>query len=315
MARGLRIAFRIVSLLFIVIAVLAFSRMGGTTVVTAPEGDAAYITDALPLEFSIVTYNVQGRPWFDDTRKSFPEIGARMNAFDIVAYQECFKDHRVLWEPSVHPAKAYHNRLRDPLRIVGSGLSTVARFPLVTHKAEVFRTAAEVQNKVASKGMLLTRFDIGGHTVDVYNTHMEAGSSPEANESRRAQGQQLIDFVARNSPAAHTVIFVGDFNMSPYREGVNYRDYTPRHFGSTEDMQARTAVFDRIRAELVLTDVSEELEGPVHDDIDRVLYRVGDGVTLSPISWEHNRDDFLFDDGRRLSDHDPVIVRFRLEAR
>ncbi|HOH30469.1 MAG TPA: hypothetical protein PLC40_12400, partial [Candidatus Hydrogenedentes bacterium] len=47
-------------------------------------------------EFTILTYNVQARPWFDETEEKFGRMSPLMNRFDICAFQECFKDHHRL---------------------------------------------------------------------------------------------------------------------------------------------------------------------------------------------------------------------------
>lgn len=296
---------------------------GELVVVEAPAGDTRYRRETIPLEFSVVTYNIQGRPVLDDTRGKFPEIGRRLGEFDLVAFQECFVNHEYLWGALDHPVKVFDNTLRNSWKLVGSGLSTVGRFPLVGLEHMHFGTRGELQNRPASKGILLTRFDIDGHTVDLYNTHMEAGRGRLADEARFQQVDELIAFVQAKSPPEHTVILAGDFNMRPLRE-----------FHGEFETDSKLVGFQRMLEGLgpAFRDVSDEIHGtpgPLsadnHDalwrrrpggpeDVDRVLLRAGAGVRVYPLSWDKPIEDFRADTGELLSDHDPIVVVFRLAA-
>lgn len=303
--------------------VLLMRGTGELVVEEAAAEDSRYRREALPIEFSVVTYNIQGRPVLDDTRGKFPEIGRRLGDFDLIGIQECFVNHEYLWGTMDHPVKVFDDTLRNPWKLVGSGLSNVGRFPLVGVEHMHFSTKGEFQNRPASKGILLTRFDIGGHTVDLYNTHMEAGSSREASTARLQQVEELIAFVHAQSPPEHSVIFVGDFNMRPLRE-----------FYGDSVTDSKLIGFQRMREGLGpdFRDASDEihgLPGPMSaenrdapwrrrpggpEDIDRFLFRAGEGVRLEALSWDKPIEDFRADTGELLSDHDPIIVVFRLEA-
>jgi len=57
----------------------------------------------------------------------------------------------------------------------------------------------------------------------------------------------------------------------------------------------------------------EELPGKVYNGVDHVLYRSGDGLRLTALKYQHDVPVFYFPDDEPLSDHKPLIVRFRLE--
>lgn len=301
----------------------------------APADDTRYLRDDLPVEFTVATYNVQGRPVLDDTKNKFPEIGRRLGQFDIIGFQECFVHHDYLWEPMDHPAKVFDGSLRNFSKLVGPGLSTAGRFPLVETIQMHFSSKGELQNRIASKGILLTRFDIGGHTVDVYNTHMEAGRSEEADKARFIQVEELVDFVQANSPPEHSVIFIGDFNLRPLRE---HHMYT---YHINQEIDSKLAGFHYMMDGLGddFSDASDEIHGvpgpisPVNidapwrrkpfgvdggnfnlnEDVDRIIFRAGKGMTLELLSWEKHIEDFRADSGKFLSDHHLISVIFRLE--
>ena len=331
MGRFLRVVLGTLIILVLAAGVMLLMRGTGFDSVWYTDDADAFRRESLPVEFTVATYNVQGRPLMDDTKGKFPEIGRRLEPFDIVGIQECFVDYDKLFEAADFPAMVYHGTLRSRFKLVGSGLANMGRFPLLvaedmeySYESMHFTTKGEPQNRPASKGILLTRFDIGGHTLDVYNTHMEAGGSEEAAKARLQQVDELVAFVAANSPRAHSVIFMGDFNMRPLRD----------HHGPEEE-DSKFVGFQRMVNGLgeEFRDASDEIHGipgPTNDenhdapwrrrpggaeDIDRILFRAGEGVSLEPLTWHKHIEDFRGDDGDLLSDHDPVSVRFRLEAR
>jgi endonuclease/exonuclease/phosphatase family metal-dependent hydrolase len=264
------------------------------------------------VEFTVATYNVQGRPVLDRTGRKFPLISPLLNGFDIVGIQECFQDHELLWDSATHRTKLHYGRLKAPWKVVGPGLTTLARFPMLERKTAFFHSASEAQNRLASKGMLMVRLDVGGKVVDLYNAHFDAGSSAGAQRSRREQGAQLAEFVLAHSPPEHSVIVVGDFNMGPSRPGKPWELFDPLWYHSEEDALSRTRTFDGMLRDLGLEDASERVHGPRLDDVDRVLYRAGEGHVLEPLSWARLGDRFVDPGGRPLSDHVPIAVRMRL---
>lgn len=280
-------------------------RMGGVEVRVNEGVLAAQPLVSLPAEFTVLTYNVQGRPWFDDTKHKFTRISPLLNRFDLAGIQELFKDHRRLWSDADHPVKVYHSRLKHPGKIVGSGLGLLGRYPLVHTAAINFDALGEFQNKPASKGVLMARFDIGGHMVDLYTTHIEAGKSPEAMQAKIGQGAEMTAFVRAQSPPENTVIFTGDFNMRPSRG--------PEDKAENKD-NPRVWVFDKFVEDLDLRDASDEINGPVGTEIDRILFRAGTGHRLEVLSWQKDDPAFYDEAGEPLSDHDPVFARFRLSV-
>jgi len=332
MGRIVRVVLGTMAILLLAAGVMVLLRGTGGFSVYYNEA-VSYREEPLPVEFVVCTYNVQGRPVLDDTKVKFPEIARRLEPFDIVGLQECFVDDDLIFIHSDFPTMVYDGTLRSPFKLVGSGLANLGRFPVIETFGMHYSSKGELQNRPASKGLLLTRFRIGGHTVDVYNTHMEAGGSAPAMEARRVQVAEIIDFVNMHSPPEHTVIFVGDFNMTPLRQhdldaareaghdppesGISYRQ-----LGFQEMMEGLGEDFRDAMDELfgIPEAYSEENRDapwwrrPGREHIDRVLYRAGEGVSLEPLEWHRHIEDFRADDGELLSDHDPISVRFRLEA-
>lgn len=305
--RGRRLS-GVLAVVGVVLLLFVALRSGGDVSVIAP----AAATMPLPIEFAVATYNVQARPWLDDAQEKLPQISARLTGKDFFAIQECFQRFDLLAAQSGYPSHAYFGRLAAPWKLANSGLAAFTRLPVEGYVMEHFRQQGEFQNRIASKGILLTRLRLGGLPVDLYNTHMEAGDRPEAQRARAAQAQQMIEFVRRNSPLEHSVIVVGDFNMGPLRPAKTFAQYSPCHYSDQTDLEARTAAFEQMRGGLALRDAQDEVLGPVDDGIERFLFRAGVGHQLVPLSWHHEAEAYRRADGSALSDGAPSVVRFRL---
>ncbi len=278
-------------------------RMGAIEVSVDEAALRALAPATGPAEFTILTYNVQARPWFDETREKFRYMSPLLNRFDICAFQECFKDHHRLWEAAEHPVKIYHGTLKHPFKITGSGLSILGNFPLKEANGMHFKDEGDFQNRPACKGVLLAHFDVDGMSLDVYTTHIAAGRNAASRRAKFAQGDEIIRFVREQSPPDHSVILLGDFNMRPSRgpEDKEQNKDNPKVVG-----------FDRIVSSLELRDASDEINGPTGTEIDRILFRPGEGYAMRPLSWQHDDPAFYTPDGKSLSDHEPVFVRFLL---
>jgi endonuclease/exonuclease/phosphatase family metal-dependent hydrolase len=275
-----------------------------------PPGDSG--GEKTATEFTLLSYNVQARPWLDDAGEKLPKIAPLLDGYDVVALQECFQQHRLVWAGTSHPNKVHFGRLAHPFKLAGPGLALLSRLPVGAVVTEHFTRNGELQNRVASKGIALVRVHAGGWVVDVYNTHMEAGGRPEAQPARMAQALQVVDFVTRHSPPAHGVVLCGDFNMMPLRPEKAPEDYRPGHFDNLEDLAGRTAAFQAMFEGLGLRDASDELFGPTRDDIERFLFRAPEGGVMTPLSLEQDTNRFRRADGSSLSDGSPYIARFRL---
>ena len=299
---------RLLLVLAILIAAVAFWlwwRTGGIEVALDKEAlKTLPITEGVA-EFSIMTYNVQARPVFDDSKHKFNYISPLLNNYDICAIQECFKDHRRLWTAAEHPVKLYHGVLKHSFKIVGSGLAMLGKLPLVESDGINFDAQGDAQNWPASKGVLMGRF-MAAHDMllDVYTTHIAAGRHEESMKAKYLQGDDIIAFINRKSSPENAVVLLGDFNMRPSRgpEDREANKDNPKVIG-----------FDRIKEALNFRDASDEINGPIGKEIDRILFRPGKGCAMTALSWAYDALEFYDPEGVSLSDHKPVMVTFRLE--
>ncbi len=154
-----------------------------------------------------------------------------------------------------------------------------------------------------NKGFTLARTRLPattGFSVDIYNLHMNAGSSEADLEARWDQMVQLADVIASTS-AGRAVIVAGDFNLNPFSTN-------PLRAGRDgeilEELLERTGLADACTA--VSADACDATL------VDRFLYRpqTPNGETileLEPLAWVANGAGTPFDG---LSDHKAIEVKF-----
>ncbi|KAK6527322.1 hypothetical protein TWF281_010508 [Arthrobotrys megalospora] len=138
-------------------------------------------------------------------------------------------------------------------------------------------------------------------TIDIYNTHMQAGNSRGEHKARHAQSVQLGQFIAQNSFRASAVILGGDLNMGPILESVHYAD--------DQDGKERVKAYGTLKEESGLDDVKVLVEGK-GGDINRFLTR---GVRVVKVEYpgvpvvKKGKGK-----GKKLSDSDIVVLRVRV---
>jgi hypothetical protein len=264
-------------------------------------------------EFLALSYNVAGLP--EGLSGSHPErfmplIAPLLNGYDLVLVQESWQTpdpnpyaptrvfHEVLVAGADHPYESVPAEQplnmdpRRPEAALADGLNRFSRFPF----EPVVRQAWEgcdnsAADCLAFKGFSVARTTFApGVTIDVYNLHMEAGSTPRDDELRDEGVTQMLEFMSEFS-AGQAVIMGGDFNLHT-------------------DEEPDSSTFQRLLAGGGLTDVCAFLECPQPGRIDKFVFRSGDRVGVTPTSWRFETDVFVSPEGEPLSDHDALAVRF-----
>jgi len=273
---------------------------------------------------SVLSYNVHGLfPLIakDNPRDRMPIVGWLANKYDVALFQEDFEYSDLLdaqmsgsigtrgngmgWDPRRVAAKV----LLAPVVVFlphfgppyGAGLSAFVKAPLLVPD-DVNREPYHVCNGWfgangdcwANKGFLRVGLRAAGDArIDVYTTHLEAGSSDESIAVRRAQLERLAAAVETLSEA-RAVIVAGDFNVGFNRPG---------------DRELITEFRDR----LGLRDSGAGPELPFWRERNYILYRGGAGVTLE-VERAGEATEFV-NRRRALSDHPALYARFRVESR
>lgn len=291
-------------------------------------------TNAAAGSFAAMSYNVRGLPpqVIEDRTAQMALIAPKLEDFhtaggayegqkSIVALQELFY-------------QAYYNTLTNPATVsypfvtpkdtggpngIGDGLTTMSDFAyfdlLRTKWNDCFGTGgANGSDCDTNKGFTYARVQIEqGIFVEVYDLHADAGQDSGSRTARRANVNQLIDAINTTSPQGDAVIVMGDTN-SRYTRVAADQD-------NIDSLLTATGVKD-VWVELVNGGV---VPGPGPDNtsgcdlnpsgaacemIDKIFYRSGVDVTLTPIGYAALKNLFSDGSGNDLSDHYPAAAAF-----
>jgi endonuclease/exonuclease/phosphatase family metal-dependent hydrolase len=252
---------------------------------------------------SVLSYNVHGLPSLitgDDTPARMVQIAPLLHEWDLLGLQEDWDadNHAVLTGATDHQSKLWFDALVSAERYYGSGLSVLARHPVIERQDTHYTTCSGIldgaSDCLASKGFQVARLEIGAGQVDFYNTHLEAGGGDEDNAARSVQVDQLIEALTGYS-AGQAVIFTGDFNL---------RSSDPDDLKELQRLQDASG----------LLDACEAVACDEPDHIDRVFFRSSDSFALTPQTWSNQSPGFVDGDGVNLSDHPPISASMSWEV-
>jgi Endonuclease/Exonuclease/phosphatase family len=276
---------------------------------------------ACATDLSLLSYNVHGLFRLaakDNPRDRMPTIGWLANKYAIVLLQEDFEYPDVISKQIQHSAAHRGNGVGWDPRLL---LLKLALWPftlpiphfsipygsgLVTYLPRAMDVGAAATRDPyddcagwfgssydcwARKGYLRVRLRTpDGAEVDVYNTHIEAGSSRRSVRSRRRNFDTLAAAIDELS-AGRAVVVGGDFNV----------DYS-----RPEDRDTLTA----FRSRLNLADSGAGPQLPVWREHDFILFRSAGSATIS-VEDAGEATEFV-SGARALSDHPALYARFRV---
>lgn len=314
---------RLLSRLFVVISYTA-TVAALLLVATSSSADAKLQQD----NFTLLTYNVRGIPkGLRFPGRRFPTIGWLANRYDVVLAQEVFGGSRLLIgqmpdkQPFVgvgvlgSPGKVALRALTLPFTFFlpdfwppfGSGLITFVEHRLLPEgdltEAPEFETSpyrecygwfSAGMDCFARKGYLRVPVQApGGTLMDVYNTHLDAGTDEESRAARSAQLRELACAIDARDSGRPTIV-AGDLNIAYSRK--------------TDGI-----LLSKFRQHLGLADSGAGAENPTWRERDFVLYRDGTDARLI-VDRAGEESAFLFD-GYALSDHPALFAEFRVAPR
>ncbi|MBZ9642317.1 jacalin-like lectin [Streptomyces sp. PSKA30] len=257
--------------------------------------------------FNVLTYNIAGLPLGlgdSDPETNTPLIGQRLGAYDIVNVQEDFNYHASLYANDKHP----HRTPTSGGAAFGDGLNTLSDFPFQDFQRVKWNNCTGT-NCLTPKGFSLARVQLAeGVYVDLYNVHTNADSDDAALAARRANVEQLSDFIQANS-AGNAVIVMGDTNTRYTRAGDNIRTLISEN-------GLKDPWVDLVKGGTPPAQGSDALvcdgAAPTNDCevVDKVLYRGSKLLSLNATRYNNDWKSFLRSDGKHLSDHFPHTVDF-----
>ncbi|SDP41125.1 Metal-dependent hydrolase, endonuclease/exonuclease/phosphatase family [Streptomyces sp. cf386] len=286
------------------IGTLAAAALALTGLTTAAAPSATAATSGT---FNVLTYNIAGLPLGlgdSDPETNTPLIGQRLAPYDIVNVQEDFNYHASLYANDTHPYRTATSGGAG----IGDGLNTLS-----DHAFEDFERVkwndCTGTNCLTPKGFTLARVRLAeGVFVDLYNVHTNADSDDAALAARRANVEQLSDFIQANS-AGNAVIVMGDTNTRYTRTGDNIRTLVGENGLTDAWVQlVKGGTPPAAGGDALLCDAT----APTNDCevVDKVLYRGSKLLTLNATRYNNDWAKFLREDGEHLSDHFPHTVDF-----
>ena len=193
-------------------------------------------------ELRLLSYNVHGLPALfveDEPRDRSPTIGWLSEPYDVILFQEDFEYARHIGRqlPDHHPSRG--NGIGwDPRRLLakgllapaalfipnfwppyGAGLTSYVRREVAMPEGDLSEAFRACHGWFSHKSDCWSRKGFqrvgvrtrSGVEIHVYNTHLDAGSSPGDIEARRAQFAQMGEAAVRLS-AGVPVVMAGDLN-------------------------------------------------------------------------------------------------------
>ncbi|MFE6822662.1 jacalin-like lectin [Streptomyces sp. NPDC057690] len=277
----------------------------GLTATAAAPAQAA--TAATSGTFNVLTYNVAGLPEglsSGHPATNTPLISPRLGAYDIVNVQEDFNYHAALYASDNHP----YRTATSGGAAIGDGLNTLSDYAFEDFERVGWNNCTGT-NCLTPKGFTLARVRLAeGVFVDLYNVHTNADDSDDALAARRANIEQLSDFIQANS-SGNAVLVMGDTNTRYTRAGDNIRTLADEN-GLTD------AWVQRVKGGTRPTQGTDALlcptTAPTNDCevVDKVFYRGSKLLSLNATRYNNEWASFLDSAGGNLSDHFPHTVDF-----
>lgn len=227
-----------------------------------------------------------------------------MAAYDIVNVQEDFNYHAALYAGDNHP----YRTATSGGAAIGDGLNTLSDYAFEDFERVRWNNCTGT-NCLTPKGFTLARVRLSeGVFVDLYNVHTNADDSDDALAARRANIEQLSDFIQANS-SGNAVLVMGDTNTRYTRAGDNIRTLADEN-GLTD------AWVQRVKGGTRPTQGTDALlcptAAPTNDCevVDKVFYRGSKLLSLNATRYNNEWASFLDSAGGNLSDHFPHTVDF-----
>ncbi|KAI1262630.1 Endonuclease/exonuclease/phosphatase [Xylariaceae sp. FL1019] len=263
--------------------------------------------------FNVLSFNVAGLPAIlnnngvpGDKTTNTETIGTKFAQydFDLIHVQEDFHYHSHLYATDNH---TYRTDTSGDVPF-GSGLNTLSNLPWNAYIRKTWATCSLGSGDcLTPKGFTFMRLVLqdGVSTVDVYNLHTDAGTGSGDFKARRANVQEVADYIDAMSVGQPVLVF-GDTNSRYARSGDMIQTFVTQN-GLSDAW-----------VELVLGGVAptadsscgNPAESATCEVLDKIFYRSGASVSLTATSFSYEAADFLQADGNILSDHNPVLASF-----
>lgn len=270
------------------------------------------------MNLNIVNYNIKGLPlpWIKHAPR-YKHIGKSLETHfriensipDIVGLQEAFHRKTTLVGDQLNYAQRITGPKGKGLR-VNAGLETMTNLNVIAVNRIIFQRCAS-WDCLSRKGVLHTRLahkDLP-FNIDVYNTHMQAGPSSDpitptriTDNIRSEQALKMIQFVQETHDPKNLLIMIGDFN---------FRQSSTIYPWFVSLLQLKDTAY--------ICSVIEPCAGSADPYgywlglIDHQFFRLPQGrdVSMTPTYFNKILNDPT--EGKVLSDHDAVVMKYQIK--
>ncbi|MCL3782145.1 endonuclease [Prolixibacteraceae bacterium JC049] len=273
-----------------------------------PKG--AQLQQSIAVPFRVLTYNVAGLPQIFSSAKNRKEytktIGRIISDYDIVNVQEDFSYHSYLYQYNTHTDRTSTSG-NVPF---GDGMNTLAYYHIHGFK-RVDWDKCNGSDCLTPKGFTYAKLRLEeGVYIDVYNVHTNAGSGSKNYAARRANIEQLANFIEKYSKGNAVLVF-GDTNCRYTRKDDNIRLLHSK-------LGLRDAWIDIVKrgnmpsfgSSLMCKDLSQVLTDSQCETVDKILYRGNQLIDLKATNCYYPDGQFRASNGDALSDHRPLAAEF-----
>lgn len=264
------------------------------------------------LTLSLMTYNVAGLP--EGLSSSHPatytsSISPLLNGQDLIHVQEdfCYHDSLLLFDH--HP----YRTITEGCVPNGDGLNAFSNFPISNVDRHPW-TNCTGADCLTPKGFYFSQLTlITGDTLDVYDVHCNAGSSDASFSARRANIEQLCNYINDHS-GGKPVLIMGDFNSKYTRDQDSIRALLSMGFTDVWVKLIRDGDVPAYSPNK-LDDCDPVRTSPNCERVDKVFFRSNSHIEFTPLSYQVDDSRFYYqgNDTLPLSDHWPVFVQMDIK--
>ncbi len=264
----------------------------------------------------MLAYDVSGRPLVGDfqgsvfttTNDRAAKIGALLNSTDVdfIGVEEDFNGHKYL---AAEMTNSPYRSANSGGLAQGQGINAFSGHKLYNIERvrwnKEFGYLSGSTDALSNKGFIYSLMELEeGVYVNVITLHCDAGYEPLSVAARRDNFIQLADYIRTNLNDGRALIVLGDFNFKFKR---NLKDDIVTNLMEPTGLRDVWAdVYNNGITDFDNPAFNHDVEG---DDLDRVLYRSGDYMTLEPVS--KTVPSLTGENGERYTDHNPMLTEFR----
>ena len=281
-----------------------------------PFGTAALAADT-PAEgtLNMLAYNVSGIPLIGDfqgsvytpTNDRAAKLGTLLNGIDVdfISVEEDFNAHEHLAaQMENYPYRSF----TSGGVVQGQGLNVFSAHPIynlerVKWNIEYGKLSGSA-DALSNKGFLYSLMELApGVYIHVITVHCDAGYDLLSVRARSNNFRQLASYINNNLNDGRALIVQGDFNFK-FKRGLA-DDLVTNLMAPTGLQDVWALLYNNGITDIGDPNFRFDAAG---DDLDRVLFRSGTNVTLTPVSKTVPK--LTGENGERYTDHNPMLTTF-----